>query len=47
MDFGRIIGGWVNKKTDRIEPTQIGIIHYGRNGAHIVPSNPNPIVGRN
>jgi Bacterial toxin 50 len=43
VDFGENIGIW------RIEegvtlPTTRGTIHYSNKGAHIVPSDPNPII---
>ncbi len=34
VDFGTNIGTYEGK------PTQYGIIHFGKNGAHIVPANP-------
>jgi hypothetical protein len=34
VDFGKAIGQFDGKGT------QFGIIHYGKNGAHIVPANP-------
>ncbi|WP_412770737.1 polymorphic toxin type 50 domain-containing protein [Ralstonia syzygii] len=36
VDFGRPIGIDANSGL----PTQYGTIHYGQNGAHIVPTNP-------
>ena len=43
VDFKEHIGVW--KSRDGIElPTTRGTIHYGNKGAHIVPSNPNPII---
>jgi len=38
IDFGRIIGYYVNDNTSM--PTSIGIIHYSKNGTHIVPAQP-------
>lgn len=35
VDFGEVIGEFEGKETTR------GIIHYSKNGVHIVPSNPN------
>ncbi len=40
IDFGRIIGEYVDPKTSRATPTTNGIIHYSKDGAHIVPSRP-------
>ena len=40
FDFGRIIGIYVNPETKEELPTTRGIIHYSKNGAHIVPGNP-------
>ena len=45
VDFGEHIGIWRNKGGTIELPTIRGTIHYGKKGAHIVPSNPNPIVG--
>ena len=41
VDFKEHIGIW--KKDNIALPTTRGTIHYGEKGAHIVPSNPNPI----
>jgi hypothetical protein len=38
VDFGRIIGEFYDDKTKQLYPTSKGIIHYSKNGAHIVPS---------
>ena len=40
IDFGRIIGTYVNSRTGEKLPTTQGIIHYSKNGAHIVPCRP-------
>ena len=40
VNFGQVIGKYYNKKTDKYEDTTNGIIHYSKNGAHIVPSRP-------
>lgn len=40
VDFGRIIGYYINPKTGEKIPTTWGIIHYSKNGSHIVPSQP-------
>ncbi|WP_238409181.1 polymorphic toxin type 50 domain-containing protein, partial [Photorhabdus laumondii] len=34
VNFGKPIGKYEG------QPTNYGIIHYGKNGAHIVPANP-------
>ena len=41
VDFGQVIGQYVNPNTGVGTDTTIGIIHYGNNGAHIVPARPN------
>ena len=38
VNFGKTIGLWVGNDTSY--ETTWGIIHYGKNGAHIVPANP-------
>ena len=38
VDFGRIIGEYYDRRTKQFYPTSKGIIHYGKNGAHIVHS---------
>lgn len=40
VDFGQIIGQYVDIDGKATE-TSIGIIHYGKKGAHIVPARPN------
>ena len=40
VDFGRIIGKWYDKDTGTYFDTTMGIIHYSKHGAHIVPSTP-------
>lgn len=40
VDFGEIIGTYINSDTGKRFPTTQGIIHYGKHGAHIVPSKP-------
>lgn len=40
VDFHERIGFWVNKETMLTFPTTIGIIHYSKNGAHIIPAYP-------
>ena len=41
VDFGKAIGVYVNYETGQEVITTKGIIHYSKNGAHIVPANPN------
>ena len=44
VDFGKIIGDWVDPATKTRVPTTRGTILYNSDGqAHIVPSNPNPM----
>ena len=40
IDFGKVIGYYVDEAGNKL-PTTKGIVHYGKNGANIVPSNPN------
>ncbi len=40
VDFGVIIGEYINLRDEKGVPTTMGIIHYSKNGSHIVPSNP-------
>lgn len=40
VDFGEIIGIYIDEKTGLKTPTTRGIIHYSEKGAHIVPSTP-------
>lgn len=44
VDFGESIGIWKSVDGKIQIPTTRGTIHYGKKGAHIVPSNPNPII---
>ncbi len=43
IDFGRIIGIHVDPDTNTHNPTTVGLIHYSKNGAHIVPAEPRSI----
>ena len=45
VDFGRIIGLFINKKDDVGVVTTMGIIHYSKTGAHIVPCQPREFGG--
>ena len=40
VDFGEVIGIYVNEEGTVREPTTVGQIHYSKNGAHIVPGRP-------
>ena len=40
VNFGRVIGVCIDPETKTAQETTWGIIHYGKNGAHVVPSNP-------
>ncbi|MCE5318498.1 MAG: polymorphic toxin type 50 domain-containing protein [Parachlamydia sp.] len=40
VDFGEFIGMWRDKEKKMTLPTTRGKIHYSKNGAHIVPSEP-------
>ena len=40
IDFGRVIGKYVDKDTGKESETTIGIIHYSNTGVHIVPAKP-------
>lgn len=40
VDFGQTIGNYSDREAGTKAPTSKGIIHYGKNGAHIVPSRP-------
>lgn len=40
VDFGEVIGYFIEVETGKQTPTSIGIIHYSKKGAHIVPAKP-------
>jgi hypothetical protein len=40
VDFGRVIGYYVDPVTQEKTPTTMGTIHYSKDGAHIVPARP-------
>ena len=40
VDFGKKIGFYIDPVTGTKHPTTIGIIHYSKNGTHIVPARP-------
>lgn len=41
VDFGKKIGYFADKETGEMTATTVGIIHYAKDGAHIVPARPN------
>lgn len=40
VDFGEHIGTWINKEGTQRLDTTVGVIHYSKKGAHIVPAYP-------
>ncbi|XCH21864.1 polymorphic toxin type 50 domain-containing protein [Bacillus cereus group sp. MS39] len=40
VDFGKTIGKYYDRDTGEYLETTRGMIHYGKDGAHIVPSEP-------
>lgn len=40
VNFGKTIGYYVDPTTGKKKQTKIGIIHYSKTGAHIVPARP-------
>ncbi|WP_346244075.1 T7SS effector LXG polymorphic toxin [Shouchella clausii] len=40
VDFGEPIGKYYDRNTGKYHTTTKGLIHYGKDGAHIVPSRP-------
>lgn len=40
VDFGEMIGYYVDEGTKQKLPTTIGTIHYSKKGGHIVPGKP-------
>jgi len=40
VDFGEVIGEYVDQATGKAVPTTKGIIHIGKDGAHIIPAKP-------
>lgn len=40
VDFGKVIGNYVDDSSGKSYPTTMGIIHYSKSGAHIVPAKP-------
>ena len=45
VDFGKIIGYYVDKTTGIKYPTTMGLIHYSKKGSHIVPAKPKNYKG--
>ena len=43
VDFGKIIGIYKNPVSGVRTPTSLGIIHYSKSGAHIVPAKPKEV----
>ncbi|MEZ5842557.1 MAG: polymorphic toxin type 50 domain-containing protein [Hyphomicrobiaceae bacterium] len=41
-DWDKPIGNYVDGQSGNSSPTTVGIIHYGKRGAHIVPARPKP-----
>lgn len=40
VDFGKVIGNYVDPNTKEKHPTTLGVIHYSKSGTHIVPARP-------
>ena len=40
IDFGKVIGQFADMETGEMLDTTVGIIHYSKNGIHIVPCAP-------
>lgn len=40
VNFNKNIGTYIDPVTGNRAPTTIGIIHYSKNGYHIVPAKP-------
>ena len=40
INYGKVIGNYIDPQTGVSTPTTNGIIHYGKNGVHIVPARP-------
>lgn len=41
INFNEVIGKYYNQSNGRWEDTTWGIIHYSKDGSHLVPANPN------
>ncbi len=40
INYGNIIGNYIGPQTGVSTPTTNGIVHYGKNGVHVVPARP-------
>ncbi|HGF8955252.1 TPA: polymorphic toxin type 50 domain-containing protein [Yersinia enterocolitica] len=40
MNYGQVIRNYIDPQTGISTPTTKGIVHYGKNGVHIVPARP-------
>ncbi|WP_437342018.1 polymorphic toxin type 50 domain-containing protein [Ewingella docleensis] len=40
INYGQVIGNYIDPQTGISTPTTNGIVHYGKNGVHIVPARP-------
>uniref|UniRef100_UPI00313BCF3C polymorphic toxin type 50 domain-containing protein n=1 Tax=Yersinia enterocolitica TaxID=630 RepID=UPI00313BCF3C len=40
INYGQVIGNYIDPQTGISTPTTKGIVHYGKNGVHIVPARP-------
>ncbi|KTQ45416.1 hypothetical protein NS31R_07585 [Enterobacter cancerogenus] len=40
INYGQNIGNYIDPQTGVSTPTTNGIVHYGKNGVHIVPARP-------
>lgn len=40
VDFGRVIGKYVDIRTGTSAETTNGLLHYSKDGIHIVPAKP-------
>ncbi|AIZ79493.1 polymorphic toxin type 50 domain-containing protein [Actinobacillus equuli] len=40
VHFNKVIGNYIDPITEKSSPTTIGIIHYSKNGYHVVPARP-------
>ncbi|MGN4155716.1 polymorphic toxin type 50 domain-containing protein [Burkholderia gladioli] len=40
VNFGKVIGNYVDPVTGEKMPTTNGIVHYSKDGVHIVPGRP-------
>ncbi|WP_150540079.1 polymorphic toxin type 50 domain-containing protein [Actinobacillus vicugnae] len=40
VHFNKVIGDYIDPITEKRLPTTIGIIHYSKNGYHVVPARP-------